>query len=126
MEEFKRYYRILLHVENHRSLCGSKTRQISRTRKQIKTSFHSQLVRFRLFNLHRNSFDSFSNKPHQCLLPNRPQTETKPCESCGSMCNYQRMKSRVLFFSDIVIIAMVSMECHSTEYQTLCGMLELL
>lgn len=24
------------------------------------------------------------NKAHQCLLPNRPQSENKPCESCGS------------------------------------------
>ena len=29
----------------------------------------------------------YSNKAHQCLLPQRPQSESKPCESCGSKLN---------------------------------------
>lgn len=29
------------------------------------------------------------NKPHQCLLQQRPQSETKPCESCGNVSSAQ-------------------------------------
>ena len=29
-------------------------------------------------------FILFSNKAHQCLLPQRSQNETRSCESCGS------------------------------------------
>jgi metastasis-associated protein MTA len=29
------------------------------------------------------------NKAHQCLLPNRPQSESKPCESCGTTSSAQ-------------------------------------
>ena len=104
VEEFERNHWILLHVENNGSIRGTTTFETCRTREQTETSVHSQLVRrqARFCSFDRLLLLSSSNKAHQCLLPQRPQPENKPCESCGSKSDQSidySWKKCSLFFS---------------------------